>query len=317
MTLSAIPRMLHRHGFSHQLPARRAVKRDEEAVAGWGKETWSQVEGPWRRLTRLADTHDWIGCYFLPAYAPDLKPLEGIWSLLRRSSQVNTAFTDSDHLIKKLRHGLRQIQYRSNLIDGCLAETGLTLTTSCFDRASKMPRACSRERGRLAHGTMPPQPHHHGGTMRTTVTLAATAAALLALTACSLGDDSAEPAPSTSATVEEPTTTPTNTPALANDEENLARVVDTYTSLYFAGEGEPAYVFLSKRCKAKADPAVFEATVEQAAKDYGSDHPATDVRATVSGDMGRVSYRVHGLPKFDQQAQPWTREGGDWKYDAC
>ncbi|AKZ53341.1 transposase [Streptomyces ambofaciens ATCC 23877] len=28
-----------------------------------------------------------------------------------------------------LRHGLRQIQYRSNLIIGCLAETGLTLTT--------------------------------------------------------------------------------------------------------------------------------------------------------------------------------------------
>ncbi|MGW2650793.1 transposase, partial [Streptomyces sp. NPDC001393] len=26
--------------------------------------------------------------------------------------------------------GLRQIQYHSNLIDGCLAETGLTLTTS-------------------------------------------------------------------------------------------------------------------------------------------------------------------------------------------
>ncbi|MGW5255257.1 IS630 family transposase, partial [Streptomyces sp. NPDC004012] len=44
--------------------------------------------------------------------------------------QVNTAFTDPDHLISTLRHGLRQIQYRSNLIDGCLAETGLTLTTS-------------------------------------------------------------------------------------------------------------------------------------------------------------------------------------------
>ncbi|MER6917904.1 IS630 family transposase, partial [Streptomyces spiralis] len=46
------------------------------------------------------------------------------------SSQVNTAFTDPDHLISTLRHGLRQIQYRSNLINGCLAETGLTLTTS-------------------------------------------------------------------------------------------------------------------------------------------------------------------------------------------
>ncbi|MFE0455167.1 transposase [Streptomyces sp. NPDC058914] len=83
-----------------------------------------------RRLREFVDTHDWIPCYFLPAYAPDLNPVEGMRSLLRRSSQTNTAFTDPDHLISTLRHGLRQIQYRSNLINGCLAETGLTLTTS-------------------------------------------------------------------------------------------------------------------------------------------------------------------------------------------
>lgn len=82
-----------------------------------------------RRLREFIDTHDWITCYFLPAYAPDLNPVEGIWSLLRRSSQTNTAFTDPDHLISTLRNGLRQIQYRSNLINGCLAETGLTMTT--------------------------------------------------------------------------------------------------------------------------------------------------------------------------------------------
>jgi len=35
-----------------------------------------------------------------------------------------------DHLMHILRKGLRQIQHRSNVIDGCLAGTGLTLTTS-------------------------------------------------------------------------------------------------------------------------------------------------------------------------------------------
>ncbi|WP_243982976.1 transposase [Streptomyces sp. NEAU-YJ-81] len=82
------------------------------------------------RLRAFIDAHGWITCYFLPAYAPDLNPVEGLWSLLRRSSQANTAFTDPDHLMRTLRHGLRQIQYRSNLIEGCLADTGLTLTTS-------------------------------------------------------------------------------------------------------------------------------------------------------------------------------------------
>ncbi len=71
------------------------------------------------------DAHDWITAYYLPAYAPDLHPVEGIWSLLWRSSQSNTAFTDPDHLMRVLRRGLREIRYRSDLIDGCLAATRL------------------------------------------------------------------------------------------------------------------------------------------------------------------------------------------------
>ena len=155
--------------------------------------------------------------------------------------------------------------------------------------------------------------------MRTRATITLTAAALLlALTACSSSDDDKTDAPSSSPTTAAatPSITSTNTPAAAGAED-LQRVAETYTDLYFGGEGKGAYAFLSKRCRAKADPAVFAATVEQAAKDYGPDHPATDVRATVSGDMGRVSYKVKGLPKFDQTGQPWTLEGGAWKYDAC
>jgi transposase len=49
MTLSAIAGMLHRHGFSHQVPARRAVERDEAEVAGWVKDTWPRAKAPRRR----------------------------------------------------------------------------------------------------------------------------------------------------------------------------------------------------------------------------------------------------------------------------
>lgn len=82
------------------------------------------------RLQAFIDSHDWITSCFLPAYAPHLNPVEGIWALLRRSSQANTAFAGRDHLMRAPRQGLRQIHYRSNVIDGCLAGTGLTLTTS-------------------------------------------------------------------------------------------------------------------------------------------------------------------------------------------
>lgn len=69
--------------------------------------------------------HGWITAFHLPPYAPDLNPVEGIWSLLRRSSQANTGFSDPDQFVRHLRHGLREIQYRSDLIEGCLTATGL------------------------------------------------------------------------------------------------------------------------------------------------------------------------------------------------
>lgn len=39
LTLSAVAQMPHRHGFSHHVPARRALERNEEVVTGWVKET--------------------------------------------------------------------------------------------------------------------------------------------------------------------------------------------------------------------------------------------------------------------------------------
>ncbi|MFJ8856508.1 IS630 family transposase, partial [Streptomyces sp. NPDC102437] len=42
----------------------------------------------------------------------------------------NVAFSTPEHLIRTIRSGLRHIQYRSNLIDGCLTETGLTIRSA-------------------------------------------------------------------------------------------------------------------------------------------------------------------------------------------
>lgn len=83
-----------------------------------------------RRLRAFIDAREWIVSFQLPPYAPDLNPVEGIWSLARRAGQANTAFTDPDHLLRVLRRTLREIQYNSNIIDGCLAGTGLSPTTS-------------------------------------------------------------------------------------------------------------------------------------------------------------------------------------------
>ncbi|WP_445276292.1 IS630 family transposase [Streptomyces longispororuber] len=79
-------------------------------------------------MRQYAAGHDWLTIVHLPSYAPDLNPVEGVWSLLRRGPLANVAFTDDDHLEHTLRRGLRHIQRHPELIDGCLTGTGLRLT---------------------------------------------------------------------------------------------------------------------------------------------------------------------------------------------
>ena len=44
-TLRGVSYLLHRTGFSWQVPARRAVERDEDAVAAWRARTWAKARG--------------------------------------------------------------------------------------------------------------------------------------------------------------------------------------------------------------------------------------------------------------------------------
>ncbi|MER7207862.1 hypothetical protein ABT340_12410 [Streptosporangium sp. NPDC000239] len=58
------------------------------------------------------------------------RAVEGLWSLLNRSGLANLAATSVDHLVRVIKRGLKKIQYRPHLIDGCLAGTGLVLKSS-------------------------------------------------------------------------------------------------------------------------------------------------------------------------------------------
>jgi transposase len=48
-TLAGMDLLLHRAGWSVQVPARRAAERDEAAIASWREETWPVIKG--RRRT--------------------------------------------------------------------------------------------------------------------------------------------------------------------------------------------------------------------------------------------------------------------------
>lgn len=47
-TLQGVWKLLRRHGWSAQVPVRRALERDEEAVEVWKAEVWPRVKDPRR-----------------------------------------------------------------------------------------------------------------------------------------------------------------------------------------------------------------------------------------------------------------------------
>lgn len=79
-----------------------------------------------RTMRHLASTRPWLTVYQLPPYAPELNPVEGVWSLLKRSL-ANLAKHDIDQLARLIKTRLKRMQYRPDLIKGLIAKTGLDL----------------------------------------------------------------------------------------------------------------------------------------------------------------------------------------------
>ena len=67
---------------------------------------------------------DWLTVLQLPAYAPDLNPVEGAWSVMK-NGLGNLAAGTTDQLAAAMRHQLDRIQRRIALIAGFLGRTGL------------------------------------------------------------------------------------------------------------------------------------------------------------------------------------------------
>ncbi|WP_406066914.1 IS630 family transposase [Streptomyces sp. NBC_01077] len=234
-SVSGATRLMHRLGFSPQVPARRVAERDEQAVAVWKEATWAEVKGRgrpagatsasrtkpgspagrrgdgpgarrgvtpvvtisgrrsgrlsvagliamrpgsrtrlchrlrshpagksarrsmgerdfialidgvhqlvgapivlvWdrlnthvsRRMQALVAERAWLTVFLLPAYSPDLNPVEWVWAHVKRSL-ANLAVMALDQLEALVRNRLKRLQYRSHTLDGFIAGTGLTL----------------------------------------------------------------------------------------------------------------------------------------------------------------------------------------------
>lgn len=77
-------------------------------------------------MRALIASRDWLRVIRLPAYAPDLNPVESVWSHLKRSLG-NLAVQGIDDLAAIVKNRLKRIQYRPELTDAFFEQTGLTL----------------------------------------------------------------------------------------------------------------------------------------------------------------------------------------------
>lgn len=79
-------------------------------------------------MRTLIAARPWLRAFLLPSHAPDLNPVEGVWSQIKRSL-ANLGAGSLDRLLALIRNRLKSLQYHAHILGGFLAETGLSLKT--------------------------------------------------------------------------------------------------------------------------------------------------------------------------------------------
>jgi transposase len=69
----------------------------------------------------------WLTVARLPAYSPDLNPVEALWAWLKQQRLANLPDEEIDVLAEKVRDGARAGRRRWRLLFGFLAKAGLSL----------------------------------------------------------------------------------------------------------------------------------------------------------------------------------------------
>lgn len=79
------------------------------------------------RMHAAIKSRDWLEVENLPSYAPELNPVESLWSHLDATVLANLAALTLDELRHAARAGLRAIQHRTALLDSFLTHAGLQI----------------------------------------------------------------------------------------------------------------------------------------------------------------------------------------------
>jgi transposase len=83
---------------------------------------WSTKMGAW-----LDSQRDWLTAERLPAYAPELNAVEGLWANLKTVELANRPTTSLAEVADATEAGIQRVCKHDSLVVGFLAHTGLSL----------------------------------------------------------------------------------------------------------------------------------------------------------------------------------------------
>ena len=90
---------------------------------------WDGLSSHWSTKMRafLDSQHDWLTTERLPAYAPELNPVEGLWANLKDLELANLPTTTLAEVADATEQGIQRVCDSDSLVVGFLAHTGPTL----------------------------------------------------------------------------------------------------------------------------------------------------------------------------------------------
>lgn len=90
---------------------------------------WDGLGAHWSRAARdfIDANRSWLTAVRLPAYAPELNPVEGLWAWTKQGDFANTAVDGLGDVADRVRSSTRRCRRRLVLLLGFLAKSGLAL----------------------------------------------------------------------------------------------------------------------------------------------------------------------------------------------
>ena len=83
---------------------------------------WDGLGGHWSKQVRAYTraNRGWLTIFRFPAYAPELNPVEGVWSASKSTDFANFCPQDISDLERQIRKSRARIQRHPDVLSGCL-----------------------------------------------------------------------------------------------------------------------------------------------------------------------------------------------------